>query len=137
MKNEVENFLRRQGCQILGKNQKGIVVVRVEGQDRLGDLFAEYTVKKNGKNYVVVVRRGEGGLDPTEPAVRQRLIELDRVFGLNGILIADPEKSELREILFKFPHERGLDFYFQFFAALFIVVFVIGIIWLMVSVRLF
>jgi hypothetical protein len=33
--------------------------------------------------------------------------------------------------------ERGLDFYFPFFIALFVLAGVIGIIWLMVAVKLF
>ncbi|MDD5594214.1 MAG: hypothetical protein PHG97_05705, partial [Candidatus Margulisbacteria bacterium] len=55
-KNEIESFLRRRGYQILGKNQKEIVVVRVDGKDHLGDLVGEYTVGKNKKSYVVVVK---------------------------------------------------------------------------------
>ena len=136
-KDEVENLLRKRGCQILGINQKEIVVVKVDGKDHLGDLTAGYTVSKNGKRYVVWGVRGEGGSDPTEPALRCRLIELDRAFGLNGILIVDPVEGTINEVSFKYPRERGLDFYFQFFIALFIIALVIGIIWLMVAVRLF
>lgn len=35
------------------------------------------------------------------------------------------------------PGRRGFDYYFQFFAVLFIVAYIIGIIWMMVRVKLF
>jgi hypothetical protein len=137
LKNEIEPLLRKRGYLILGKDQREVVLVRVDGRDHLGELVADYMVAKNGKRYVVWgVREGEEH-DPTEPELRRRLIELDRVFGLNGVLVVDPAKGTINEAAFKYPRERGLDFYFQFFGALFIVALVIGIIWLMVAVRLF
>ena len=135
-RDEIEGFLRRRGCQILGRDQKEAVIVRVDGREHLGELAAEYTVRHGRKKYAVMVKRELGDLDPSEPALRRRLSELDRVFGLDGVLIADPAEGSLTEVHFKFPRERGLDFYFQFLAALFIIAIVIGIIWLMVAVRL-
>lgn len=135
--NEIEKLLKKSGFQILGKNQKETVIVRVDGKDHLGSLEAEYTVRKDGKSYVVVAKRGEGNFDPTEPALRRALIEYDRVFGLNGVLLVDPEEGKIHKVSFKFPRERGIDFYFQFFIALFIIAAVIGIIWLMATIKLF
>jgi hypothetical protein len=134
---ESENFLKKRGFQLLGRDQKEVVVVRIDGKDHLGELTAEFTVSKNGKRYVVWGVVAEGTSDPTEPALRRRLIELDRAFGLDGILIVDPAEGTINEVRFKYPRERGLDFYLQFFGALFILALVIGIIWLMVTVRLF
>lgn len=134
-RDEIESFLRKRGCQILGRDQKEPVIVRIDGKEHLGELAADYTVAINRKRYVVRGTRGEGD-DPTEPALRRRLMELDRVFGLDGVLIADPAAGTLTEVHFKFPRERGLDFYLQFLSALFIIAIVIGIIWLMVAVRL-
>ena len=136
-KDELGSFLRQRGYQILGKDQREVVLVRVDGRDHLGELVAEYTVSKDGKRYVVWGMGEEEEHDPTEPALRRRLIELDRVFGLHGVLIAEPAKGTIGEIAFKYPRERGLDFYFQFFGALLVITLVIGIIWLMVAVRLF
>jgi hypothetical protein len=135
--NLVENQLKRHGYQILGKNQKESILVNVDGRESLGSLEAEFTVEKAGKKYVVVVKRGDGSFDPTDPVFRRKLIELDRAFGLNGIILVDPEAAEIHAVGFKFPRERGLDFYFQFFSALFIIAIVVGIIYLMVQVKLF
>ena len=134
---EVEKLLKKNGFQVLGKKVKGSVIVRFDGRDHYGELEAEYTVRKNGKEYAVLTRSGENDLDPTEPALRRRLIEYDRLFGLKGILIVDQQEGEIHEISFKYPRERGLDFYFQFIVAVFIVFAVIGIIWLMAYIKLF
>jgi hypothetical protein len=134
---KTEKLLRQCGYQILGKNQKGTVLIDVDGASHLGSLEAEYTVKKNGKSYVAVLKSGEGLFDPTEPALRRRLVEYDRVFGLSGLLLVDAQEGEIHKVSFKFPRERGLDFYFQFVLALFILSVVIGIIWLLVRLRLF
>ncbi|MBN3033212.1 MAG: hypothetical protein JW873_03875 [Candidatus Saganbacteria bacterium] len=133
----LSELLRKRGYQILGIGQKESVIVRQDGREHLGESVAEYTVSKNGKRYVVWGMRGEEPSDPTEPALRRRLIELDRAFGLNGILLVDPGTGKISEVSFKYPRERDLDLYFHFFGALFIVALVIGIIWLMVAVRLF
>lgn len=134
---DAEHLLKKSGFQILGKNQKEAVIVRVDDKDHLGSLEAEFTVAKEGKKYVVVVKSGEGSFDSTEPVLRRKLIEYDRIFGLHGILLIDPESGEIHRVSFKFPRERGLDFYFQFIIALFLILLVIGIIWLLVRIRLF
>ena len=134
---EIEKLLRRSGFQILGKNQKESIIIQIDGKDHLGTLEADYTVKKGKKNFVVVVRKGEGVFDPTEPVFRRKLMEYNRVFNLHSILLVDPESEEIQQVSFKFPKERGIDFYIQFVVALFIVSLVIAIIWLMVQVRLF
>lgn len=136
-KNEIETLLKGNGYRILGKNQRELAITLVDGREAMGDLVAEYTAEKKGKKYVVYAVRGEGEKDPAEPALRRRMIEYDRVFGLNGVLLVDAEKGEIHEVRFKFPREKGIDFYFQFFTALFIIALVIGIIWVMVNLKLF
>jgi len=136
-KDEAEKLLKRRGFQILGKNQKGSVLISIDGKEHLGSLEAEYTARRNGKEYAVVVKRGEGEWDPTEPSLRRKLLEYERFFGGHGILLVDPQEAIISEICFKFPRERGIDFYFHFLIALFILSIVIGIIWLMVAVKLF
>ena len=130
--NSAENLLKESGFRIISKGQREAVITQVDGQDHLGTVEAEYVVVKEKKKYVVY-----SGADPTAPDQRAKLIAADRVFGLDGLVIVDGEKRTVRIVKFKYPRERGLDFYFQFFSALFIVAFVIGIIWLMVAVKLF
>jgi len=136
-KDELAQLLKRRGYQILGMNQRELVETTDDGRRTMDELVAEYTVETQGKKYVVVGVRGEAGVDPTEPQLRDKLIALDRAFGLKGILLADTQSGTVRTITFKYPRERGIDFYFQFLSALFVLAVVIGIIWLMVAVKLF
>lgn len=131
-KDKLEQLLKKRGFQILGKNQKGTVLINVDGKEHLGSLEAEYTVRKDGKDYVVITEKA----DPTDPVLRRKLIEYHQIFGLSGLLLVDPEEETMREIRLRFPRERGIDFYFQFIIALFIIAGVIGIIWLMIYLRL-
>jgi len=136
-KDDPAKLLKRHGYQILGKNQRELVEMTIEGRAQLGELVADFTVAKKGKRYAVCGVRSEGESDPTLPALRDRLIAFDRAFGLNGVILADWQNERLQTIALRYPRERGLEFYFQFLAALFVLAFVIGIIWLMVAVKLF
>ena len=136
-KNNVEKLLRKAGFAILGKNQKETIITNVNGRDHLSGLEAEFTVKKENKKYVVIVKGGEVNFDPTDQLLRRRMIECDRAFGLNGVVLVNPEEETVSIVTFKFPRERGLDFYFQFFIGLFIILAVVGIIWLLVEIKLF
>ncbi|MFH1387542.1 MAG: hypothetical protein ABIH50_07745 [bacterium] len=134
---EAEKLLKKNGYEILSRNKKESVVIHYNGKDHFSSLEADYVARKAKQRFVVFEKKGEGSIDPTEPALRRKLIELERVFGLNGILLVDPEEGEIEPVTFKFPKDRGLDFYFQFLAALCIIGIVIGIIWLMAWVKLF
>ena len=129
--------MKARGYKIVGQNQRASIIVRLDGQEHLGELTVEYLAEKNGQRYLVWSVRGDGEKDPTDPALRRRLVEYSRAFSLGRILLVNAEAGEISEVGFAFPRERGLDFYFQFLTGLFIVGAVIGIIWLMVAVKLF
>lgn len=133
---EVEQFLKKAGYEILEKRKKESIIVRIDDRDHLGSLEAEYIVRKAKKSFVVVERKGETIFDPTEPGLRRRLLELHQVFGLNGLLLVDRDNNEIHEVTFKFPRERGLEFYLQFLLGLFLILGIIGIIWVMINLKL-
>ncbi|MFC1571134.1 hypothetical protein ACFL31_01115 [Candidatus Margulisiibacteriota bacterium] len=132
-----ERLLKNAGYAILGKGIKETVITKVDGKDHFGFLEADYTVRGGRRKYVVVVLTGEGSADPNEPIMRRQLLEYARVFRRYGVLVLDLNNGRIHEISFKFPHERNIDFFFQFLIGLFIIGVVIGIIWIMVQLRLF
>lgn len=129
---ETGRLLKEAGFRIISKGQREAVIARIDGKDHLGTVESEYVVEKEKKKYVVF-----SGADPTDPEIRAKLIEADRAFGLAGVALVDCEKRKIQLVRFRYPRERGLDYYFQLFSALFIVAFVIGIIWLLIAVKLF
>ncbi len=134
---EVGAFLERAGYQILGKRQRETVITKVDGKDRFGYIEADFTVKKGRKKYVVVVHSGLGEADPNEPMLRRKLLEYDHVFSPHALLVVDLSRGEIHEVNFRFPYERNIDFFFRFLIALFIILMVVGIIWVLVQLRLF
>jgi hypothetical protein len=134
-KDETMKFLKEAGYQILGKERKESIMVQVGEKEHLGSLTAEYLVSKNKKKYVVVGKK-EGRDDPTDPVLRRKLVELNIVFGVDGVLLVDPEEKEIQLVRFKFPRRRDFTIFFQFLLALFLILGIIAIISLLVQVKL-
>jgi L-ascorbate metabolism protein UlaG (beta-lactamase superfamily) len=135
-KSDVENLLKRAGFRLEAKNRKGVVIVSVDHQDHLGDLAADYIVSKERERFVVVVKESAEAFDPTEPAQRRRLGELDRAFALDGLLVVDLPERRIHRLGFKFPKERPLDHIFRILIGGFILGGVAGIIWLLAYLKL-
>lgn len=133
---EVEGFLQRAGCEILGKKQRETVITNIDGKDRFGYIEADYTVRKGRKKYVVVVQSGVEAADPNEPMLRRKLLEHDHVFSPDALLVLDLSRGEIHEVSFRFPRERSLDFFFRFLIALFIILTIVGILWMLVQLHL-
>ena len=134
---EVEGLLNKAGFQVLERQPKKSVLTNINGKDHFGFVEADYLVQKDKRRYVLVVHTGEGAPDPNEPNFRRRLLEHDYVFSPDGILVMDANKGEIHGVSFRFPHERNIDFFFRLLIALFIILLVIGIIWLLVQLHLF
>jgi hypothetical protein len=134
---EVAGFLERAGYQIQGKRQRETVMTRVDGKERFGYVEADFTARRGKRRYVVVVHAGAGPADPNEPMLRRKLLEQDRVFRPHAFLVVDLSRGEIHEVTFYFPHERNIDFFFRFLLAIFIILAVVGIIWVMAQLRLF
>jgi len=134
---EAEGLLIRNGYEIRSKRPRKTIITKVDGNDHLGYLEADYLVRKNKKDYLVVIKTGEGASDPNDPAFRRKLIELQHVFAPGGLLLLDIASGELALIGFHFPRTLNIDSFFRFFITLFVILVVIGIIWLMVWLKLF
>jgi hypothetical protein len=59
------------------------------------------------------------------------------VFDPDGLLILDPASGQLTPIAFQFPNPRNIDSFFQVITVIFVIMVIIGIIWLLVQSRLF
>ena len=134
-KSDAEKLLKSSGFTVLGKQVKESIVLNIAGKEHLSLLAAPYTVEKGGKKFVVIVP--PEGTELTAPELRKTLVEYERAFGFPNLLLIDPGKNTLTEIVVKYPREKGLDFYFQFFIALFIIGIVIGIIWLLIMLKMY
>ncbi len=134
---DAENTLKKYGYQIIIRQPRKNIITRFQGQDHLSYTEADYLVKREKKKYLVIVKTGEGEIDPNEPALRQRLLVNDYAFSPDGLLLIDLSTGDLMPVSFSFPHNRSIDSFFQLFIVFFIIMVVIGIIWLMVYLKLF
>jgi hypothetical protein len=134
---DAENVLNKYGYQIISRQPRRNIITKFQGQDHLSYTEADYLVKREKKKYLVVVKTGEGEVDPNEPNLRQKLLINEYAFSPDGLLILDPSTGDLLPVSFDFPHSRNIDAFFQWFMVFFIIAAVVGIIWLMVYLKLF
>jgi len=133
---EAENLLLRHGYQILQKRPRQNILTVVDGQEHFGYIEADYKVQNHKKNYLVVVKTPSSVFDPNEPILRRKLLEIDYAFAPQAVLWVDPEQAEIHALNFCFPKEKNLDRFFRGLIILFIILLIIGIIWLLVQARL-
>jgi len=132
---EAGKLLLRQGFTILEKQKRTPLIIWVDGKSHLSHVQADFLVQKGKKTYVVEVKTGQVA-DPTEPATRRQLLEYDYVYQPDGLLLLDMNLGELHEVDFELPRE-GRENFMTIFLPLFIILFIIGIIWLLIQLKLF
>ena len=134
---EAESLLHQGGYEILDKQPRGTVITNIDSKSHFGYLETDYLVRRDKKNFVATVHVTEGDPDPNEPALRRKLLAYDRVFSPDALLVLDLNQSRIYEVSFNFPRERNIDFFFRLLIGLFIILIVIGIIWLLAQMQLF
>jgi hypothetical protein len=128
-----EKLLKRAGFTITGRQVKQTIITRVKGQDHVSCLEVDYIVKKEKQKYTVLVVENP---EPNATGLRRQLVELERAFAPAKVLLLDPANEEINQVTHQFPREPSLESFFNLFIALFIVAAVIGIIWLLATLKL-
>ncbi len=133
---EAEALLKRRMYDILSRQPKRTVVTQIDGKDHFGYIEADYIVRRGKNKFVVMVKVGEEAADPNDPILRRKLIELDHAFSVDGVLLVDLQSEELHHIDFHFPVERGIDAFFKYLIVLVVIFGVLGIIWVLSTLKL-
>jgi hypothetical protein len=133
---EAENILKNNGYQLISRQPRKNIITHFQGQNHLSYSEADYLVKREKKKYLVIVKAGEGEVDPNEPGLRQRLLINDYAFAPDGLLLLSAATGDLQPVSFEFPKARSIDSFFRWFMIIFIILCVIGIIWLTAYLRL-
>ena len=76
------------------------------------------------------------GDDVTDPAFRDKLLEASYVFSQKNLLLLDMDKKSTHEVTFKFHRETSFDDFFRALIIIFIVLGIVGIIWLLLAAKL-
>lgn len=133
---EAEAILKRAGFQLRAKQVKRTVITVVNGRDHVGYVTADYLVRKEKKEFAVAVHFTADEPAPNEAGLRRRLIELERAFAPAKVLVLNLNSGELNTVAFRFPKEWGIDGLFNVLIGLFIVAVIVGIIWVLATLRL-
>ena len=134
---DAEALLKRSKYRILNKRPKETIITVINGKEHFGYVEADYLVDKERRKAVAIVHSAGEDADPNEPTLRRRVLECDRAFSPNGgVLVVDLVKGRILKTGFRFPREWNIDMFFRFLIALFIISLIIGIIWIMATLKL-
>jgi hypothetical protein len=131
---EAKALLERAGFKIVSEQKRSPVLVLINGKRHLANVTADYLVKKEKKTYAVKVKNGLM-TDPLEPATLRQLIEYDYVYKPEALLFLDMQNAELHEIKLEIPRSAK-EIFLKVMVALFIILFLVGIIAVMIKLRL-
>lgn len=131
---EASGILKKLGFKILDSQKKRTLLTYIDGKSHVGYAQADFIIKKDKKTYAVLVKSGLLA-DPTEPSIRRQLLEYERIFKTDGLLLLDLNKGELHEIRFEFPKSTK-EYFLQILIGLLIIFIILGIIWLFVLLKL-
>ncbi|MCB9683790.1 MAG: hypothetical protein H6738_02455 [Alphaproteobacteria bacterium] len=96
-----ERLLRRAGYTVIERQLTGSFVMVVDGEEvdvtcRL-DLLVE---DARGARYAAEVKTGARATDPTRPATRRQLLEYERAYDVDGLLLVDMDQERVRTVVF-------------------------------------
>lgn len=129
---ETENLLARNGYRILARDKKRPLLIKADGQSHLSEIAAELLAEKDKISYAVL---SGPLLDPTDAVIRRRLIEASYVFKTSHLLYVDMENHKIHKINLVVPRPESETF-FLYLIALFIILIIAGIIWLLIRLKL-
>ena len=107
---EAAELLRQEGYQVVDEQASREASMWVDGRRLAVRVRADYLVQRNGKKYVVEVKTGKKATDPASTSTRRQLLEYERVYDADGLLLADMEQKRLRRIWFEDVPVRRIRF---------------------------
>lgn len=94
-------LLRRAGYRVIAEQVSADMGVWVDGEWLEVGVRADFLAVRRGRTYVVEVKSGKKAIDPTSTATRRQLLEYQKVFATDGVLLADMENNTLQEVRFE------------------------------------
>ncbi|MCB9742678.1 MAG: hypothetical protein H6740_08765 [Alphaproteobacteria bacterium] len=95
-----ETLLEDEGFVILERQARREAWMEIDGEPVAFGVRADLLVERDGLLYVAEVKTGERAPDPRHAATRRQLLEYQRVFEPDGLLLVDAEAGRVLEVLF-------------------------------------
>ena len=96
-------LLRRHGYRIVAEQLVQSCGLWVDGVWQPVSVRADYLASRRGRQYIVEVKTGRSAPNPANTTTRRQLLEYDRVFEADGLILADMERGKLHRIEFEGP----------------------------------
>jgi len=129
---EEEKLLLKNGYQVLAREKKLPLLVRADGQSHLSQITLDLLAQKDKKRYAVL---SGAVLDPADTTIRRRLVETAYVAHSSDLIYLDMENHKIHKIKLELPRPESETF-FLYLIALFIILMIAGIIWLLIQLKL-
>jgi hypothetical protein len=92
-------LLRRAGFRVYGQQVQRTYAVSVDGEPHKATVRADLLAARGRRRYVVEVKTGKVAR-PTLATTRRQLLEYLLAFGVDGVMLADMERSRLHRVEF-------------------------------------
>ena len=93
-------LLEDNGYRIEWSQERAYWWIAVDGETVEVELRADYVVACGDERFVAEIKTGDLAPDPTHPATRRQLLEYDLAFGLDGVLLVDVARGNIRRVAF-------------------------------------
>lgn len=104
---QAADLLERLGYRIEGREVETEYAIRVGSASRTVLLRADYVVSRASRRFVAEVKTGQAA-DVDVSSTRRQLLEYERAFVVDGVLLVDPENDRIDRVDFRFPRERAV-----------------------------
>lgn len=99
-------WLEKEGFELIEEQASRNWVVRVNDDEEIVRLSADWLVERAGKRYVVEVKTGKRAPSIRNSATRRQMLEYLCAYEVDGVILMDMESGELVEVEFPVRVER-------------------------------
>ncbi|RDV39748.1 hypothetical protein DV096_04055 [Bradymonadaceae bacterium TMQ3] len=99
-------WLQKEGYELMEEQASRTWVVRVNDDEEVVRLSADWLVERAGKRYVVEVKTGKRAPSVRNSATRRQMLEYLCAYEVDGVILMDMESGELVEVEFPVRVER-------------------------------
>jgi hypothetical protein len=101
-------FLEEKGYSLAGQSVRSGVTMNINEKAHRFRVDAHFSVKKDGRRYLVFLRASEDSDRLNSPALRNRLLLLHSLYSPSGILFVNPESEKIQEVTFSYRRQHPL-----------------------------
>lgn len=100
--NDGYRLLEQRGFRVVERQALADVIVEVDGESQVFKVRADALVERDGRRFVAEIKGGESAT-VTSRATRRQLLEYAYAFGVDEVLLVDPNEGRVSRVRFRRP----------------------------------